>query len=225
MVRLRASRLEAPAPGPVRAVPDGVTDADLAARVQAGDGRAEEAIFRRYFDYISALSVRLLRDRAEGEDVVQDTFLDAFAQIRRGGSPDAMRAWLAGIAVHKAHRRFRRRKLASLLGFHQEFLGDVLMSTAHTGTSPELRTELGLLDGALAVLSDEDRAAWTLRFVEGYSLDEVAALSRCSLATAKRRIGRARLVVDAHVDVDVENAERSRSGVREARRAQGEDDV
>ncbi len=202
MVRARASRLEASAKPAARpGSREGVSDGDLTLRVREGDRWAEEALFRRYVDYIAALAFRLLRDRAEGEDVVQDAFLDAFAQLRAGTSPVSFRAWLAGIAVHKVHRRYRRRRLGELLGHHFAAVDDVLQATAYAGTSPELRTELGLLDAALGRVADVDRAAWMLRFVEGYELEEVARLCGCSVATAKRRIGRARAAVDAHVEV------------------------
>lgn len=202
MVRLRASRSEVPPQsGPRNAAPEGLADGDLAARARSGDAWAEEALFRRHVDYISALSLRLLRERAESEDVVQDAFLDAFAQLRRGATPDSFRSWLAGIAVHKVHRRFRRRKLFALLGRQTCASEGVLQSMAQTGTSPELCTELGLLDLALSTLPEPDRAAWVLRYVEGYALEEVAILCRCSLATAKRRINKARVIVSAHVEV------------------------
>jgi RNA polymerase sigma-70 factor (ECF subfamily) len=183
-------------------LPEGVTDADLAARARSGDAWAEEALFRRHVDYMAALSFRLLRNRSDSEDALQDTFLDAFAQLRKGAEPESFRKWLAGIVVHKAHRRFRKRKLRALLGLSQDLADAAIRSMASPGTSPELRTELGLLDLALGMLSEADRAAWLLRYVEGYELEEVAGLCRCSLATAKRRIVRARAVVAAHVDVD-----------------------
>jgi RNA polymerase sigma-70 factor (ECF subfamily) len=202
MVRLRASRLEGlPKPGPRNSAPEGVSDTDLALRIQRSDRWAEEAIFRRYVEHISALTYRLLRDRAEAEDVVQDTFLAAFAQLRSGGAPAAFRAWLAGIAVHQVHRRYRRRKLRALLGIHFAGTEAVLQASAYAGIPAELRTELGLLDDALSGLPEESRAAWMLRYVEGYELEEVAALCRCSVSTAKRRIGRARAAVEAHVGI------------------------
>ncbi|MEM7605440.1 MAG: sigma factor-like helix-turn-helix DNA-binding protein, partial [Myxococcota bacterium] len=46
-------------------------------------------------------------------------------------------------------------------------------------------------DAALRSLAAEDRSAWMLRHVEGMQLEQVAAVSGCSLATAKRRIRRA----------------------------------
>jgi RNA polymerase sigma-70 factor (ECF subfamily) len=203
MVRVRSSRVR---PTPIAAarsrVPEGVSDADLASRARGGDRWAEEALFRRYVDYISALSFRLLRDRAEGEDIVQDTFLDAFSQLRAGVEPTSFRAWLAAIAVYKVHRRYRRRRLRALLGYKFAGVDAVLQSAAYAGLAPELRTEIGLLDAALSRVADVDRAAWMLRYVDGYELMEIAKLCGCSVATAKRRIERARVVVDAHVHMD-----------------------
>lgn len=202
MARIRATSSDVRARTPRGSAPEGVSDADLARRIKGGDRWAEEALFRRYIDYLSGLSFRLLRDRSEGEDVVQDTFLDAFAQLRAGTMPVSVRAWLAGIAVHKVHRRFRRRKLRALLGNHFAAVEGVLHSSAYAGTSPELLGELALLDAALAAIPELDRAAWVLRYVEGCELEEVARLCGCSVATVKRRIGRARAVVDAHVEMD-----------------------
>lgn len=197
MVRPRAVGLDAW----VAAAPlEEVGDAELAERVQRGDRWAEEALFRKHVDHIAALSLRLLRDRVEADDVVQETFLDAFAQLR-GGAPATLRSWLAGIAVHKAHRRFRRRRLLGLLGLYHSSHEAVLEVQARSSASAEIRAELALLDAALARVADVDRAAWSLRHVEGYTLGEVAAFCRCSLATAKRRIQRADAVVQAHVEL------------------------
>jgi RNA polymerase sigma-70 factor (ECF subfamily) len=202
MVRPRAVRLDLRVPAPVTRTPvEGISDGELVERIQSGDGWAEEALFRKHVDYIAALSLRLLRDRADADDVVQDTFLDAFAQIRHA-APASLRSWLAGIAVHKAHRRFRRRRLLALLGLYHSSHEAVLEAHARPSTSPELRAELGLLDSALAGIDDADRAAWTLRYVEGYAIAQVAALCRCSLATVKRRIHRTDMVVQAHVELD-----------------------
>jgi RNA polymerase sigma-70 factor (ECF subfamily) len=181
------------------------SDAELVRRASGGDGAAEQALFRKHAGFILALSFRLLGDHDESEDVLQETFLDAIAQLRGPVEPGSLRQWLAGIAVHKAHRRFRRRKLQALFGMFRPSDESVLESSAHPDASPEVRAELALLDVALARLPDVDRAAWVLRYVEGYDLEEVARLCRCSLATAKRRIARARAIVLAHVELKEED--------------------
>ena len=67
--------------------------------------------------------------------------------------------------------------------------------------SAEQHLELRLLAQMLASLPARERMAWSLRFVEGCSLDEVARYCDCSLATAKRRIASAQRVVARHVRV------------------------
>ncbi|HVW30468.1 MAG TPA: RNA polymerase sigma factor [Polyangiaceae bacterium] len=176
-------------------------DAELVERVRAADQGAEQTLFNRHAPYILALSFRLLRDSAEAEDVLQETFLDAITQLRGTAAPGRVRQWLAGIAVHKVHRRFRRRKLQAVLGLFRPSDESVLEASAHPDASPEIRAELALLDVALVELPDAERAAWVLKYVEGYGLDDVARLCRCSLATAKRRIARARRVVLVHIEL------------------------
>jgi RNA polymerase sigma-70 factor (ECF subfamily) len=177
------------------------SDAELVRLAQAGEASAERALFNRHAGYILALSLQLLRDSAEAEDLLQETFLDAITQLRGRAEPASLRQWLAGIAVHKAHRRFRRRKLQAMLGLFRPSDESVLEASAHPDASPEIRAELALLDVALARVPDVDRAAWVLRYVEGYALEDIARLCGCSLATAKRRIVRTRSIVLAHLDI------------------------
>jgi len=124
------------------------------------------------------------------------TGLDGFQET----SP--FRNWLAGIAVHKVHRRFRRRKLLRILGLERSSHDAMLAARSRGDNAPEVRDELRRLDAALQSIPDVDRAAWTLRYVEGYSLQETAALAETSLTTAKRRIARAHAVVCLYVDVE-----------------------
>ena len=97
-------------------------------------------------------------------------------------------AWLLRIAVHQAHRRFRKRKLRRKLGMDRSVEEASLEALAQPGTSTEARAELACIDRVLSRVTAAQRFAWMLRHVEGMSLDEVAHACDCSLATAKRRI-------------------------------------
>ena len=66
---------------------------------------------------------------------------------------------------------------------------------AHAAVPNELRALLVHLDAMLAKFPEETRAAWLLRYVEGYRFDEIAEACGCSLATAKRRVARAQAFV------------------------------
>jgi RNA polymerase sigma-70 factor, ECF subfamily len=182
---------------------DRLDDDALVARACAGDGWAEEALYRRYVGDVGGIAVRLLKSRAEAEDVMQDTFAIAFEQLASLRDASAVRGWLVQIAVSQVRRRFRRRKLRRLLGLDAPADQATLEAVAAPHADPETRAELASLDRALERLPGDQRIAWMLRYVEGETLEDVARACNCSLATAKRRLSAA----DERVRRDVHLAE------------------
>lgn len=180
----------------------GVTDdVELVRRLCDGDPWAKEALYRKYFSTVWGLVLRLLRNRTDTEDTVQDVFAIAFEEFGDLRDPGAVRPWLLQIAVHQVHRRFRRRKLLRLLGLDRGADDVTLENLVHPGTSVERRVELASLDRVLTGIALPLRIAWSLRFVEGYSLEEVSVACNCSLATAKRRIKQADDVIRRHTSM------------------------
>jgi RNA polymerase sigma-70 factor (ECF subfamily) len=133
--------------------------------------------------------------------VVQDTFVEALGALRTLRDPSAFRGWLLRIAVHKCHRRFRKRKLLRALGLDRGADDVTLEHLAAPALSAEHRAELTRIDAALRLLPERERSAWILRFVHGHELTEVAELSGVSLATVKRLLQRAQVHVARHVSM------------------------
>ncbi|MEQ9497672.1 MAG: RNA polymerase sigma factor [Deltaproteobacteria bacterium] len=183
----------------------GRDDGELVLLASKGDRWAREALFGRYVRPVIRRLTRLLGDPEEAADLAQDTFLVAYAKLHRLKNPNAFEAWLMQIAVRRAHDALRRRKLRRLLGLYQP-RSEGLAALATTDATAEQRAELALLDRTLARLSAADRIAWTLRYVEGERLEDVARMTSCSLATAKRRIKRAQEHVSRHVSMAEEGA-------------------
>ncbi len=178
-----------------------VTDAELVQRVRRGDAWAGEALYRRHVGHLTAMAARLLGDRSEAEDVVQDTFITVLDEMASLRDPDALRSWMTQIAVHQVHRRFRRRRLRRLLGLDSGGGDPALDRLAAEGASAETCAELSALGRVLGRVAAKNRVAWMLRHVEGLALDEVARACDCSLATAKRRVAAADTRVRAHVRI------------------------
>lgn len=192
---------------PTRAATDCLEDGELVRRAQSGDSSAEEAIYRRHLSFVGGIAARLLRNRAETEDIVQETFIAVLEHIDSVRDGEALRAYLAQSVVRASRRRLRRRRILSFLSLDDP-QGEVGLETMAQGdASSEARAELALLDRALGRLSTELRIAWTLRRVEGLELDEVAAACGCSLATAKRRIAAADAEVRRHVSLTTSSGE------------------
>lgn len=177
-----------------------VEDEALVLAIRAGDRRAEELLYRRHAGAALGLATRLLRSREEAMDVLQDAFVTAFERLSDLREPAAFRPWLLRVTASLVHRRFRRRKLLGLLGLGQKGEPIALDELADPSASSEARAELQLLQRKLATVSDAERAAWMLRHIDGFALEEVAETCGCSLATAKRRIAAADDVIRAHFD-------------------------
>jgi len=178
---------------------DAASDAQLVARAIEGDRWGREMLYRRHATYLLAIAARLLGNRNEGEEVVQDTFVTAFEQLSTLREPAALRGWLAQIAVSQVRRRMRRGRLMRVLGLDRGADDATLAALASPGTNPDQRAELALVDRAMRGMPSNVRIAWMLRMVEGLELAEVASACGCSLATAKRRIAAADAVVRTHI--------------------------
>jgi RNA polymerase sigma-70 factor (ECF subfamily) len=189
----------APEPTPL-SVP--LDDLELSERLAAGDGWAQEAFYRKYVGLVWGVSLRLMGNRPDAEDVLQDTFAEALRDAKQLRGRGVVRSWLMSVTVHQAHRRFRRRRLLRKLGLDRSEATETLDGLASPDTGPELQLELRKLGELLATLPVRRRIAWTLRYVEGCSLEEVAGYCGSSLATAKRDIAAAQVLIQAHVNVE-----------------------
>jgi len=177
-------------------------DSELIERLARGDHWAKEALYRRYVKLVWSTALHLMGNRADAQDVLQDTFVEAFRDAAALRAHGALRPWLLRISVHQAHRRFRRRKLMRRLGLDRSLDDASLEALLDPAASPELKSELSQVDRALQGVAAAERFAWILRYVDGHSLEEVAAASGCSLATVKRRLVRAHGLVQTALTED-----------------------
>jgi RNA polymerase sigma-70 factor (ECF subfamily) len=145
-----------------------------------------DELFTRYAPYVAKIGLRLLGRDHEVDDLVQDVFLAAHRGLRQIREREAIKGWLATVTVRLARRRLRARRIRTFLHLdgEPEYTADV----ADEAASPEQRTMLAAVYGALDRLPVDHRLAWSLRYIEGEQLENVAVLCNCSLATAKRRI-------------------------------------
>lgn len=180
-------------------MPDSVSDAELVDRATRGDRWSREVLYRRHVDYLFGLATRLLANRRDAEEIVQDTFIAAFERLGTLRDAGALRVWLGQIVVNLVRHRLRRLRLLRLLGLDGGADDATLEALAAPGLHPEACGELALLDRALGRVRAELRIAWMLRRVEGLELTEVASVCGCSLATIKRRLAEAEDVVRRHV--------------------------
>lgn len=156
-------------------------------------------VFSTHVRYVAKLAYRMLGRDDLVDDLVQDVFVAALKGLDALHDPEAIRGWLARVTVRLASRRLKRQRFVAFLGFDDDDSNgeaDVVCPSA----SPEQQVLLAQVYRVLEKVPVDERLAWTLRYVEGAQLDEVATWCGCSLATAKRRIGRAAELIERHLD-------------------------
>lgn len=175
----------------------GLSDSQLVILLRSGDSYAFERLYRRHAAFAINLAVRVQGSASDVEDLVHDAFLRSHERIGDLREPSAYRSWLGSIVVMLVRGRLRRRRLLGSLGMGH---GDPidLEAIASVEASPESRAQLAQVYALLQTLPTDERIAWTLRVIEKQPLEQVAQLSNCSLATAKRRISRAQKFFAEH---------------------------
>ena len=165
------------------------SDAAIVAAIRAGDGQGGAALYDRHHGYVRRVLLRVLGPDAELHDLIQDVFVAAIDSIERLSEPNALRSWLAAISVHCARAELRRRGRARWFPlFPRSELPEVESPVA----TPEIGEAMRATYHVLGKLAPDERIPFALRFIEGMELVELAAACEISLATAKRRLLRAR---------------------------------
>ena len=159
-------------------------ESEIIARVKAGYTHEFEYLVHRYQGHLFRIVGNLVRS-AIVEDLVQDVFLTAFAQIQ-GFDPlrGSFRAWLYRIARNRALNA--RKKKRELLSPEDPVIPDQ-RTPAHDLLVKEAFSHL---DRALDELRFQDRVIFVLAELDGLSYAEIAQIEKLALGTVKSRLAR-----------------------------------
>lgn len=151
-------------------------------QAQTGDSAAFEALMRMHEVLVARTALRLTANRQDAQDAAQEVFLRLHRNLGKIDDSRNLPGWLYRVTVNVCHDIVRKRR-------NTHSLGDLEMPVPNT-------TEATLLvAGALRTLPEKERAAITLRDIEGLSTREVAEILGSSEATVRSQISSARLKI------------------------------
>jgi RNA polymerase sigma-70 factor (ECF subfamily) len=189
-------------------------EAELIARAKVGDEAAARALIQSNNRRIYRVARSILRDDSEAEDVVQETYLRAFAALSTFRQEAGFSTWLTRIALNEALERLRRRRLLPGLDETRSEVLDarsrvIPFPLAHP-PSPEAdfgrRQVRDLLEAAIDKLPDPFRLVFILRDVEEMSIEETARHLSLKPQTVKTRLHRARRLLRQALDEQLTSA-------------------
>ncbi len=174
----------------------------IIARILDGDASLFHELIRPYERSVYVMALSLLQNEADAEDVAQEAFLKAFRNLAAFRGEAKFCTWLISITLNEARSLMRRRNVVPIESLdtapeEQRNVSPALLRDWREIPSEELeRQEMKLLlQDAVALLPPIYREIFILRDVEGLNTGEAADVLKISVASAKVRLHRARLMM------------------------------
>lgn len=164
------------------------SEPELLGRAGRGDADALEALYRRHAPRAMGVALRVLRERGEAEEVLQETFIEVWRRAREySPSRGTVEAWLLTIARTRAIDRLRSRaargRMVEAKSAEPAEAGQSLPDTLSAAAQDARRVQT-----ALSALPGEQRLALELAYWEGLSQTEIAERTGQPLGTVKTRV-------------------------------------
>jgi RNA polymerase sigma-70 factor (ECF subfamily) len=192
----------------------GDTDAALLARLARGDNGALELLMRRHNQRLFRVARAILKDDADAEDALQDAYIDAYRHAGGFRGDAQVSTWLTRIVVNTALMRMRRQRTHPVLVPFSSVAVDgaagddsTMRDHAETADGQILRAEIRrMLERRIDELPVTFRAVFIMRDVEDMTGPEVADALSLPVATVRTRLFRARALLRAALERDLDAA-------------------
>ncbi|TGQ52045.1 RNA polymerase sigma factor [Mesorhizobium sp. M1C.F.Ca.ET.193.01.1.1] len=197
----------------IAAADDG--DMALVRRALAREAGAFRAIIKTHNQRLYRIARGVVRNDAEAEDIVQEAYMRAFANLEAFRGDASLATWLSRIVINEALGRLRKKKRivampenpkARIIRFPLN-PSDLNSSDLNPGDDPERtmaqRQILALVERATDSLPDVYRTVFVARVIEGLSIEETADLLGIRPETVKTRLHRARTLVRKALDDEI----------------------
>jgi len=164
---------------------------DLIQLCLEGKQSAQMEIYNRYYKAMYNTSLRIVKNSAEAEDVMQESFLNAFTKLQTFKGEVTFGSWLKRIVINNSiyHYRKQRKK-------NEVALDDILYKVEDNDgvASDHVFTELKAqkVMETMKRLKDNYRISLTLHLIEGYDYEEISTIMNMSYANCRTTISRAK---------------------------------
>ena len=173
------------------------TDEELISRFQNGDEQAYIALVNRYKDKLINFVYRLVNDRDQAEDIIQDTMLKLYTHKHYYRNIAKFSTWIYTIAGNFAKTELRKKKTRKVTNNSQLGYEDRDYDPPSNEPSPQKLVEDDFINSkihdAIDNLPEHFRIVTVLRDIEKLPYEEISSIVEIPLGTVKSRINRARL--------------------------------
>lgn len=158
-------------------------------RSKLGDASAQRELYKLYVKNMYNTALRMLAHSAEAEDVIQESFLEAFTKLNDYRGESSFGSWLKRIVVNKCISQIRKRRI----DFVDEQELDVLNTSDELDFNSDDESQLiELIKNGINELAEGYRIVLSLYLLEGYDHVEISEILKISESTSKTQYLRAK---------------------------------
>lgn len=152
---------------------------------------AQLEVYNRYQKAMFNVAVRIVKDSAEAEDVMQESFITAFAKLSSFKGDATFGSWLKRIVVNNAITQYKKSK--RFVGWPEEGIKDEI-DESYDGLTDEdyTHTKASEVMRCMESLNENYRAVLTLHFIEGFDYEEICDILKITNANCRTMISRAK---------------------------------
>ncbi|MGN6494243.1 MAG: RNA polymerase sigma factor [Agriterribacter sp.] len=163
--------------------------ADLVQRCREGDAISFKKLYEHYAKAMYNTSLRIVNNRAEAEDVLQESFIDAFHNISGFENRSSFGAWLKQIVINKSINQLKKKKISLV---EMDTAGVENQQDEETVNEQEIQWQVAQVKLAIQQLPAGYRTVLSLYLLEGYDHEEIAEILGVAESTTRTQYIRAK---------------------------------
>ncbi len=174
-------------------MPTGLNDNEIISKVLNGDHQAYAGLVNRYQNYVFTLTLRIVKNREDAEEVAQDVFIKAYKYLADFRGASKFTTWLYTI-VNNTCISFLRKKKLDIHSLDNEKVFEMAdnQDSGMRANMVEQKSKLAMVNDAIGLLNPDDAQIITLFYKAEQSLEETAQVLGIEVNAAKVRLFRAR---------------------------------
>ena len=168
----------------------------LVEQCRAQNAKAQMALYNQYCDGMFIVASRYLKNKAEAEDAMQESFIKAFKKIEQFSGDVSFGAWLKRIVINTCLDAIKKKKA------HFEEINDDVMrleDDEETGWEVEDGTTMEEIMGGIEKLSTNYKAVVKLFLLEGYDHQEIAQVLDITESASRTNLHRGKIQLKEHL--------------------------
>lgn len=169
-----------------------LSDEEVIKRVLSGENHLYENIMRKYNQRLYRISMSIVNDSEESEDIIQTSYIKAYEHLSDFQFKSDFSTWLIKILINESLLRLRKRQSVQQITKQESESASTIESPLQKLINKEI---ISTLEKAIAQLPEKYRIVFIMREIENMSTREIMACLNISKSNVKVRLNRARVML------------------------------